>query len=61
MFPRRLSYGKYAMAIPCPLQPREGSGANCLLSTFGSDGAGRRMEAAMTCVAAAYALSLIHI
>ena len=44
--------------LACPPQPLGTTSTNlsasCLLSTFGSDGAGRRMEAALTCLAAAH-------
>ena len=61
-----------AMPLDCPPQPSATIGASahssgsqllpqCLISTFGADGAGRRMEAALTCLAVAHDQGLQYI
>lgn len=50
-----------ALACPRPMARLSRNDSTCLISTFGSDGAGRRMEAALTCLAAAHDQELHYV
>ena len=57
---RRAGRVNASEAIPCPAVSPPAH-PQCLLSTFGSDGAGRRIEASLSCVAAAHDLGVQYV